>query len=454
MRRGLSFARRLNQLKNIQNKSNGLDVDAIQSEFLSLSSRSSNKVLKVKTPNLYVPKEEEREHLEEALALYDLNLNHVNGGVDISGGFNNEHLKHMIFLSSAQLQSEHINSKRSYLNPLIEEIYSKGLLLLRDFTIHNALTGEIKAHRGNLDLEEVFFPGNGFKSGPYALGIQLDSPENEVSDFMELKKEIAEMRKDPQNKLSDSKVLELAKTATCLKKIFGALTRYEIGDLEFSVESNSYVRRSRSYKHFFLYNPDTNQNVLVYFGKKTFDDDCIPKDLEVLDGTQQQKTLHKLVKDGFYKPSEKLLEDRLNIFKNLATNTEGGLTVGMKQLITGLEDIKAYFGRVLNPDMRIDYILNHSSDLLEFVSYPTQEEAIVHELLPMLSWNKNLRMYHHTNGFINSFTSTNLQGKSKLLTSVVSSILFDNFQNNDVNVWLYKNHKKIAEKSGIEFDVY
>jgi hypothetical protein len=122
-------------------------------------------------------------------------------------------------------------------------------------------------------------------------------------------------------------------------------------------------------------------------------------------------------------------------------------------LVKSLGNAEKYFQNVANNDMRMGYVLRQPDEILEFMVCPDDESPIIHELLPRLSWNKTMRNYHNAPAFIRKFEAENEQGRKKMLEEVYSSINFSNQQNNDVNLWLFKNYNKFCIESGVNFNV-
>jgi hypothetical protein len=82
---------------------------------------------------------------------------------------------------------------------------------------------------------------------------------------------------------------------------------------------------------------------------------------------------------------------------------------------------------------------------------PEQDDPVLHELLPKLSWNSSLRGYHDTRSFRERFAKSDEHARAALLTGISSNLFFNYQQNNDANTWLYANHRELCEKQGLRF---
>lgn len=83
---------------------------------------------------------------------------------------------------------------------------------------------------------------------------------------------------------------------------------------------------------------------------------------------------------------------------------------------------------------------------------PAQDHIVLHQLLPRLSWNPHICLYHNTEEFQEVFSQS--ADQIELLQKTTNNLIFSHQQNNDVNDWLYKNHRKTCEKAGISFEIY
>jgi hypothetical protein len=458
--KGLKDLMRLQRLKTIAEGSDGMHTNQLEQDFLEFSSLLPQKSLTVKLPSLYSVKGDEKQHLADILDVkVDANLPKA---IDISGGFDySDKENKVIFLSLRQLMSDHISSTRSYLNPLIENVYTSGETLIRDFGIHEGLVGTVTSKRGNLDLTEAHLFPEKFKTGAYDLSMVLDTPLGTVDKFLEITELLEQLKSNPKNALlNPSKISDLATKAMKLRKKLGSLSRYEVPDTKvFSASTNSCVIRTEDSTLFYLYSTKKAKNAVVYFGMNPFVD-ASPKELEVLNGNEHQKTLIELVDLGFYDASPSILERRIKNLNELyetavraGADSNNGNHLEFKTLLNNLDKSKNYFERVLNSDVRRQYVANLSPELAEFMVYPSTDDAIIHELQPRLSWNESLRNYHSTTKFISQFENADDQEKVDMLREVTSNILFNNQQNNNVNTWLYKNHHDFCEKADIDFTI-
>ncbi|MCA9459398.1 MAG: hypothetical protein KC550_02505 [Nanoarchaeota archaeon] len=459
MRNKLAFLMNLNRLKKIYQGEKGIDISELESEFLSFSKHAENFSLKVKLPKFYIPHESEIKHLEEAISIFGLDKKILNG-VDISGGFDYNQLRQLLFLSLGQHKADYSTTLRSYLNPLVEKIYDEVALMISEFSIHEVLTGKVMVKRGSVDLDKIDVFPERFRNGSYMLSVDLDTPNSSVKRFKDLSDLLDEVKKNPQKMLSNPKILESVKDAISLRERLGSLSRYSNPENQtISVHTNTYVSRNNEHTYFYLYDEKSNTNALVYFGEKPFEQGRFPSKLKVLEGEEYQHSLSKLVEMGFYGPSEAVLENRLDKLSRIYDNAKShGNNMDVSHVVLSktlgkLREAKDYFGRVLNVEMRKDYMLNQMPELLEFVAYPTTSDSILHELLPRLSWNKSLRQYHNTRQFIIDYNLAENEKRKEILKSVQSSILFNDQQNNDVNVWLYRNHEEFVKSEGLSFDL-
>ena len=380
-------------------------------------------------------------------------------GVDISGGFNYTNIDFVSFLSFAQLNADHYSRTRSYLNPLIENIYCNGSRLIQDFSVNEVLFGRVVPKRGNLDLREAHIFPERFSKGPYNLEVKLETPTKTVESFMGLSELLAAFQKDPKGTILDSdKVSYATKKAVELRERLGTLSRYSAGNSTFSAETNSCVLVKDNSILFYVFNPDNSKNVLVHFGKTEFDENNLPYDLTILSGNRRENTLAKLVDLDFFVPSEAVLEQRINdmqaVYENAARSADTPLNGNCSDILKTLDrlrTVKAYFRDIVNSGKRKEFVMSQPSELLEFMVCPANDDPVLHELFPRMSWNKSLRRYQNTHKFIQQFLGLEEAGKKKMLTQVVSSVLFNNQQNNDTNVWLYQNYRQLCEDNGISF---
>jgi hypothetical protein len=179
--------------------------------------------------------------------------------------------------------------------------------------------------------------------------------------------------------------------------------------------------------------------------------------MTVLDGGEAQHTLAALVEAGLYAPSNAIINQRLEplkrVYRDATTKEHSASSYDMGRLIDMLQHVADRFTYVRNKDMQRHFALQEPAELLEFIVTPTIDEWALHKLLPMLSWNASVRGYHDTRAFINAYEEATEGQKGMMLQQVSSNLLFQNQQNTDVNVWLYRRHKEQVEDQGIVFDV-
>ena len=162
---------------------------------------------------------------------------------------------------------------------------------------------------------------------------------------------------------------------------------------------------------------------------------------------------------GFYAPSEAILENRIKRLSQIYDDAKRHGNnmeikhVALSETMDKLENLSEYFASVRNEEMRKKHVLRQMPELLELVVYPTLNDPILHELLPRLSWNEGLRAYHHTRQFIRLYEGAFNEDKEKMIKAITPSIIFNNQQNNDINSWLYLNHKEFCEANGINFEL-
>ena len=427
----------------------GPNPSALEQEFLALSFHSPKPALTVREPKLYHIEGEERTHT--AAALTSLGITTVPDAIDISGGFAGMPADAVLFLAPSQLQADHSTRTRAYLPPLIEQVYSASRFLT-DFTLHEVLAGTVVPKRGDLDLREVHLFPERFISGPYELTLSLETPAKTVQQFQRLDTLLRTLTAKPKERMLDpARVQEITELAVGLRQRLGALSRYQSPPGTFFRASvNSCVVQLPDTLLFFLYG---KQNAVVHFGPTPFRSD--PRNLTVLSGDDGQHTLAELVAMGIYKPSQPVVVKRGADFaaaSDQAIRAGASVPAGYRTIAEGLTDTQTYFAEARNPQLRKNYALQHP-ELLEFLVCPASDDAVVHDLLPRLSQQPGMRRYHHTPTFIAQFTAADEPQRAAFLQEVAANLLFNNQQNNDVNVWLYQNHRAFSEASGITFAV-
>ncbi|MBU0666199.1 MAG: hypothetical protein ABIC91_07150 [Nanoarchaeota archaeon] len=450
---------------NLKQALNGgeFNTSSLESDFLKFSGNAKKNTLTVKLPKLYSIEGEEIKHVSEALKILK-SKKEVPKAIDIAGDFlENDNSDAFILVSNEQLNADHLSSTRSYINPLIERVYVEGESIIKDFAIYESLVGRVECWRDNLNLKEIHLFPEQFKSGPYTLTINLDTPQETLKNFRELETTLNKGRENAKKSVLDLQFNdEIVSKGLLLRKKLGSLSRYNVPDEKtFTVETNSCVLKDEDKTSFYLYNSSTKQNILIYFGKEPFVKAYEPENLKILNGEEHQKTLVELMKEGLFKPSRQVLKERIKSLENMYQTAlrSGKIKIddqesNLKPLIERLNSIDIYFKTVVNEQSRITYASKLSPELLEFLLCPQTDDPVIHELLPMLSWNKTLREYQNTNQFIKRFEIVSPEKKTEIIKSIPSSIIFSHQQNNNVNTWLYMNHKQDCENAGVTFSIY
>ncbi len=446
-------------LKRIARQARGaLDTTKLEQDFLDFSSYMPEKTLLVELPRLYKLKGKEREHFSEVLSLLEIKAD-VPEAVDFSGSFDYSSMSDAIaFVSLQQLNADHYSSSRSYLNLLLQEIYSNGAQIIKDFAIHEGVCSKVTCRRGGLDLREAHLFPERFIPGPYLLEVELETPKGVIKRFMELGELLEQFKKSPQEHiLNPEKVQKAVSETTALRKDLGSLSRYDQPKTQtFDANTNSCIIRNENNTLFYLYSPEQKRNILVYFGESPFPEEE-PRNLVIMKGDEHHHTLAQLVEFGIFKPSDNILEMRIAdlayMRDSMIRDKTKGNGLDIQKLIDSLEIAQEYFSETLNPEMRRSYVTRLSPELIEFMVYPAIDDPIIHELLPRVSWNKTVRSYHDTRNFIVQFEKANKKEKRAMLKEVQSNLMFCNQQNNNVNVWLYQNHKELCSGQGLKFEV-
>jgi hypothetical protein len=455
----------LDKLRKVKRSHGFVDTSQVEEDFLSLSSTTRKGELTVRKLRTYTLEGEDSTKLKKALRAAGI-MADVPSEIGISGGFNGMANDQLFLLSLSQLNADYASHNRAYLNPLLAKVYGEGKKLIRDFSIHEAIFGRARCFAGELDLDEIKLFPERFKPGAYKLSVELDTPEKTIERFLEFSRLEQEFIEDAEKNLKDErKVTEFTERVIKLRETLGAISRCEVPKTNvFSAETNSYLRENGDNTYFYLYNPQQKKNVLVYFGKLPFAN--APLDLEVLDGSEQQSTLARLVSLDFYKSSSSVLQQRI---KDITQLYEGASRIRVKNL----QHDYTNFGKLLEKlkvnqrvleDMaseegRKNFTLQQPTEILEFMVCPNnldQEnpdliDPVVHDLLAHLSWNTNLRNYHDSAGFMKKFKEASSKDREEMLIRVSSGLSFANQQNNDVNLWLYDNYRGFCEAKGIKF---
>ena len=433
-------------------KSGSLPMNRLEEEFLYFSAYTTKPLLVVETPKLYTLAGDEPRHYATALHVLGIKEK-VPHAVDITGAFDATTMTNeLLFVSPLQLDADYLTKRRVHLMPLIEKVYSDGAGLVRDFGLHEVVIGKATCHRNGLALAEIGLFPERFTRGTYTLSVTLDTPAQSISKFMNLKNDLSQFD-NPRKMLDATHVERTAQRAIELRKMLGTLSRYEVPLTQtFSVETNSCTDGT----HYYLCNNIEGkiQNILLAFDDIQWK---IPRQLTVIDARIQQDALAQLVRAGLYIPSNNILSQRINdltlLYENTLRQTGAGDHQDVEALLEKLRDAQTYLSSILNDEVKREWACRQPYELLEFMVHPAQHDPVLHDLLPRLSWNNNLRSYHDTIAFVTQFEKENDDGKKKQLSQIMSSLLFLNQQNKDVNYWLYTNHKQACLDHGIRFDI-
>ncbi len=459
MRLTLKKLMKIQELEEIaKGKTGTLDISKLESDFLKLSECMTKRSLLVTPKRLYKLEGDERDHMRKVMEALG-EPGDLPKSVDFSGAFDYRPFsdKLIIFSLEQALSADHLIDTRSYLNPILLKVYGDGKNMIRDFAINEALFGYVTITRGSLELKDVpFFPEK-FTEGPYQLSVTIDSPNNSVMKYREIKEFLAQASKNPYILKDKEEMDKVANHAIALREVLGSLSRYdEVKDNAFQANTDSVVLRDESSILYYLHND--KGNFMVYFGENPFFDE--PRNLTILNGEDFHHTLKTLIQNEFYVPSQPILEQRIRDLKQTFRDAARAKVITdprehdeYKHLLEELEDTLDFFRGVRNGEGRKNYVMSKPPELAEFMVYPNTEDPVVHELLPRISWNSAVRHYNDTSGFIKSFEDSNDKKRKKMLQEVVSNITFINQQNNDVNSWLYANHKKTCEKAGLTFEL-
>jgi hypothetical protein len=452
------------RLRQIARDGSSDELSDLEKVFLSFSEHTNGGSLVVKRPKLFHLGDEQKSNLKDALHGFGITLESVPSSVDITGAFDITTLgtDKIIIVSPQQFLQDHYSNIRSYLNPLIEQVYSEAASLLSDFTLHEAISGQVKIRRGCLDLKDVKFFPERFSKGPYQMTVRLDTAKSTIEDLAKLYGSFEKFSIDPKLSLLDKNLIDDAVSkATALRKRLGALSRYALPETtELNAETDYCILQEEEATLVYLYCKKSDENLLVCFGKPSIGPDAAPSSLKVLNGHEHQDTLLTLVRNGIFEVNENILDDRLKILKRTydqvirtgaAEHKENYAKIA--QLIRCLDDAKRYFKEVINPEMRSSYISKSMPEALEFMLCPRTEDPILYELLPRLSWNGIIRGYHQTDIFTKVFGSASDKEKADMVHKISKNMIFSNYQNYTVNNWLYENHQELCRKEGIRFEI-
>jgi hypothetical protein len=453
----------LQRLKRIANRRvTTHDIKQLEKDFLAFSQVMPETKLSVRLPKLLKLEESESKKIREILDHVEQEKTPTPSFIDFSGAFSYVTSGLLVFTTTQQINADHYSSNRSYLDPLLEKICTDGINLLTDITINDVLYGQVNCSRGNLDLDEITIFPEKFRNGPYLMKVSLDTVSGNVNKFIQLGDLLENFSEDPKTSLLDfDKVKKTTGLAMSLRESLGSLSRYELPrSQEFKVEVDTYRIRTNDTTLFYLYSAEEKKNILVHFGKSPFQEGQEPKNLLIFDGDDYQHTLVELMNLGFFVPSlpvlEKRIEDLEELYNNAARTDGKSLLTAHRDyqgFLGTLQKTKDYFGYVFNENAQLNHLKKSAPEIAEFVLYPKNDDPLIHELLPRLSWNKSLRKYHNTSTFISQFEKSDDDSRLAVLSELSSSIMFSNQENNDVNVWLYQNYQELCSKVGIGFDV-
>jgi hypothetical protein len=450
----LNDLREMYRLKRILD-GGGTTAQLLEQDFLRFSSLMPQNMLTVKQPNLYALTEAEQKSVREALA--GIGIQSDAKAIDVTGLSNGIASPVLCFVSPNQVNADFSSKNREPLQPLLEKIYTEGAVFLQDFTLHEALAGTVQTMRGSLNLAELDLFPEKFAPGPYTLKSKLDTPHKSVSEFLFVNKYFASHKENPKAALlNEAEMQEMLTRAVALRGRIGSLSRYHApATTGFSVEVNT-AHVQQDGDRFFLYNPVTKSNTLVYFGGTP----PAPKQLTVRNGEMAYETLCSLLDEGFYQVSEHVLRERLEqlqaVYEHSSRQSRSSLTgkfPEVERLTNKLQAAESTLRDVLNPQSRIRYAKTLPHEVLDYMLCPVQDDPLFSDLLPRLSASPALRHYHDTLGFVRQFSSGSDEDRKKYVTEAVVSMQFHSQQNNDVNRWLYSHHKDFCEEAGIQFSL-
>ena len=451
---------RLTKIKEaIDNSQGKKDTSGLEKDFLSFAGYVPHRSLSVHLPKLYVLDTEQKKQLEQAYIAIRKESSLLPNAIDISGSTNPlEPTEHVVILSPNQLEADHITSLNSYLNPLLEKIYSNAALLLRDFTIHEAVIGTVQIKRGDLLLSETKIFPERFLPGAYTVSTVLDTSTNTIQKFREISSAFG-IEKPEELLLDQKKLAKITTIATDLRKKIGSLSRYTCPEnQEILVETDTCILRTILGTEYYLYVPEERRNIVVSFLKNALQTKKPHQHLIELDGKSHEHTLAKLVELGVYVPSPAILDDRITHLENLYDQASRNAGISLQEdhpefmnLLNGLKSARTYFQEVVNKEKRKEYASRISPELLEFMICPKIDDPLVYELLPRLSWNRTIRTYHNVRKFIKLFTDGDEVKKKEMLHNVFANMLFQHQQNNTVNTYLFQHYKQFCVDEGVSF---
>jgi hypothetical protein len=423
-------------------------LSSLEEEFIEYSLPSDRKGFLVRPPLMHKLAAEQTSRYSLALSSLGLDASGIDE-IDITGVVPSlQYNPEFIIISAQQLKADHCVGRRAYLTPLVEKVYSEGAELIRDFSIHEPLIGRVSARIGGIALSDLKKTSS-ITPGPYTLSLTLDTPELTIKDFIGLYSTLDAIITDPKPSLLDPiQVKSITHRAITLRKRLGSLSRYRNPEgSTFEAETNS-VQVSTGY---YLYSPENNSNAFIYFGANPMQ--SVPPGITIIDGDRKD-SLPKLMELGFYHASQGVLEERIAAFDRIEEKGSGAMAHnGISYLVDELKKARSYFSQVLNPDMRDRFAIGMEEEILEYFVYPSSEDAVLHQLLPRLSYSKAIKRYHDPDNFVREFEAEDDHTRIRVLSEISSQIIFNNMQNLDTNIWLYRNHHEFCEANGFSFDV-
>lgn len=461
---GLKKLQRLQKLGSLSSSSNKVfDTDKLEESFVLFSSFNKNHAIVVKDKQYYPLKNDELKQMKEVLSFIGKDETPIPRFVDFAGKYDLfDYSNRLIFFSPRQFVNNDLLTKDDFfLNPLLGKIYVKGNKLLKNFSINEAVTGEVTIKSGDLDLKQIQLFPHRFKKGPFTLEVTLDTPRHTVAKYIEVNNVLSNIKSTPKSTILDPNLIpSLADKVIDLRSTIGALSRYDAPDTQkFKETTNSCMLKNENTTSYYLYIPQTDENFLIYFGKNPFENKIKPSFLQIKNGAEYNTILPYFVKIGLYKASETLLESRLfdltNAYSTIYSQFAGSNdkdTTAISTLIRKLDEVKDYFSRFKGFEQQKAYVSSLDPSLIPFIVTPSTNDPVIDRLLPRLSWSKNIRDYHDTSSFIKRFNKGSDDERKSLLQDVKSNTLFLDRQNNDVNVWLYHNYKDYCENVGLTFD--
>src|SRR3989344_5846975 len=171
--------------------SQAFDPDTVAKDFLTFSHTQPEKTLSVHLPAPYTVEGAERNHFQAIRTTLGLPTNPLPTTIDFGGiSTIKDPLTTLILLSREQQKADHLRRARSYINPLLEKVYTEGAALIQDFAINEGLTGTVELHRGTLKLEETTLFPDRFLPGPYTLSVTLETPTQTIAQYLHLHEQL------------------------------------------------------------------------------------------------------------------------------------------------------------------------------------------------------------------------------------------------------------------------